>query len=133
MVSVGRVASPAVPSGGARRAAGSSSFAVAPGATDAAAGPAAASATAALDGMLLLQQMEDGPTRDRQARRHGRAMLEGLAELQRALLDGSLDPATMERLAALVEQCPEAAEPGLRAAINGIALRVRVELARRAA
>ena len=133
MVSVGRVSAPAVPGGGARRVGGSSGFAVAPGTADATSGPAAAAAAAPLDGMLLLQQVEDGPTRDRHARRHGRAMLDALAELQCALLDGSLDPATVERLAALAQHCPEASEPGLRAALAGISLRVQVELARRSA
>ena len=133
MVSVGRVGGPAVPGGASRRVGGSSGFAVAPGGADATAGPSATTAAAPLDGMLLLQQVEDGPTRDRQARRHGRAMLDGLAELQCALLDGTLDPRTVERLAALAQHCPEASEPGLRAALAGISLRVQVELARRTA
>ena len=131
MVSVGRVAGPGAPGGTVRRGGVSSGFAVAPGEADATAGLAATSAAAPLDAMLLLQQVEDGPTRDRQARRHGRAMLDGLAELQCALLDGSLDPATAERLAALAQHCPEASEPGLRATLAGISLRVQVELARR--
>ncbi len=104
---------------------------VAAGETGAAAGPAAASATASLDGMLLLQQVEDGPVRDRQARRHGRAMLEGLAELQRALLDDDLDAGVLERLAVLVEHCPEASDPALRGTLAAVSLRVQVELARR--
>jgi hypothetical protein len=81
--------------------------------------------------MLLLQQVEDGPTRDRQARKHGRAMLQGLSALQHELLDGDVDPGTLERLAALVDHCPEAADPALKATLAAVSLRVRVELARR--
>ena len=132
MVSVGRVSGPAVPSAGSRRVAASGGFSVAPSETASLAGPAAAAAVGSLDGMLLLQQVEDGPTRDRQARRHGRAMLDGLAALQRALLDGELDPAMLERLAALAEHCPEASDPALRATLAAVSLRVQVELARRA-
>ncbi len=131
MVSVGRVSGPAVPSAGSRRVPASGGFSVAPSETASLAAPAAA-AVGSLDGMLLLQQVEDGPTRDRQARRHGRAMLDGLAALQRALLDGELDPAMLERLAALAEHCPEASDPALRATLAAVSLRVQVELARRA-
>ncbi len=86
-----------------------------------------------MDGLLLLQQVEDGPTRDRQARRHGRALLEGLGALQRALLGGEDDPAALDRLAALVAHCPDAADPALRGTLAAVALRARVELARRGA
>ena len=86
--------------------------------------------------MLLLQEVADGPVhdrqaRDRRARRHGRALLEGLGELQRALLGDGEDSAALDRLAALVEHCPEAADPALRATLAAVALRARVELARR--
>ncbi len=131
MVSVGRVGPPAVAGTGARRAAGNGGFAVTTPGTAEGAAPAAAASAASLDGMLLLQQVEDGPTRDRQARKHGRAMLEGLAALQHELLDGDVDPGTLERLAALADHCPEAADPALKATLASVSLRVRVELARR--
>jgi hypothetical protein len=132
MVGVGRVSGPSVPAGGARRVAGSSGFAVSTPTTGGATGPAATQATS-MDSMLMLQQqVEDGTTRDRQARKHGKAMLEGLATLQRELLDGDVDPGTLERLSALTEHCPEAADPGLRATIGAVSLRVQVEIARRA-
>jgi hypothetical protein len=132
MVSVGRVSSPAIQTAGARRVAGGSGFAVSTPGTSGATGPAATSATS-MDGMLMLQQqVEDGATRDRQARKHGKAMLEGLAALQRELLDGDVDPGTLERLGALTEHCPEAADPGLRATLGAVSLRVQVEIARRA-
>ena len=132
MVSVGRVGGPAVPAGGARRATGGGGFAVSAQPAGAAPPPVAAAGASAVDGMLLLQQVEDGPTRDRHARRHGRAMLEGLAELQRGLLDGDLDPDALQRLAALVQHCPDASDPALRATLAAVSLRVQLELARRA-
>ena len=81
--------------------------------------------------MLLLQETDAAPARDRQARRHGRAMLDALARLQHALLGGGDDPAALDQLAALLEHCPEASDPELRATVAAVALRVHVELARR--
>ena len=106
------------------------------GVSNPAPGVAPAAPLAAVDGMLLMQAVEDGPTRDRQARRHGRAMLDGLAALQRALLGEPGDPdgvsrGALDRLAALAGHCPQAEDPALRATLNAIALRARVELARR--
>ena len=98
------------------------------------AGPVATAATlpaGPVGSMLLLQEMDAGPARDRQARKHGRAMLDALAALQHALLDGGEDPAALDRLAALLHHCPEASDPGLRATVAAVALRVHVELARR--
>lgn len=131
MVSVGRVSGPVVPKAAPRRVGGADNFAVTASPAEAA-GPAAAASAASLDGMLLLQEGEDGPTRDRQARRHGRAMLDGLTALQRELLENEMDAATLQRLAALAEHCPQAADPALRATIAAVSLRVQVELARRA-
>ena len=50
------------------------------------------SATAALDGLLLLQEGTDAPTRDRRARQHGRALLDALARLQLGLLGSDASP-----------------------------------------
>ena len=127
---VGRVGGPAAPAGLRPGAGAASSFAVATG-TPAPGGAAAARPMAAVDGMLLMQAVQDGPTRDRQARRHGRAMLDGLVALQRGLLGDTEDQDALGRLAALVEHCPEAADPALRATLAAIALRARVELVRR--
>ncbi len=131
MTGVGRVGGAAAPVGARRVGPGSGGFAVA-GGPAALSGASAAAPAAAVDGMLLLQQVEDGPTRDRQARRHGRAMLDGLAALQRALLGGEDDPGALDRLAALVEHCPQADDPALRATLAAVALRASIELARRA-
>ena len=90
-----------------------------------------AAAEVSLGGMLALQeQAESGLVRDRAARRHGLAVLEELARLQRALLGGRIDPTALRGLAALAETVPEAADPELRQAVADVVLRARVELAR---
>ena len=71
----------------------------------------AASAPAALDGMLALQEGEADAARDRGARRHSQSLLRELAALQRALLSGVGDPACLQRLAALGRAVPDAADP----------------------
>ncbi len=134
MTGVGRIgrAAPGADTGAPRRASGSGGdFAVGASATSAAGPVGGTASVAGVVGMLLLQEVADAPTRDRQARRHGRALLEGLTELQRALLGDGDDSAALDRLAALVEHCPEAADPALRATLAAVALRARVELARR--
>lgn len=125
---VGRIASAP---GSVARSRGGEGFAVG-GGPDQAAGPAAASAAAGLDGLLLLQEGEGGPVRDRRARQHGRAVLEALARLQLGLLDGEGTADCLATLAALVEHGPEAADPGLRDVLAAVGLRARVELARHA-
>lgn len=93
--------------------------------------PAAAATTEVmLGGMLALQEAESGAVRDREARRRGQELLAALARLQRALLEGHRDLPGLRRLAALVEDMPGAADPGLRQALADVALRARVELAR---
>jgi hypothetical protein len=97
----------------------------APDAAAAAEGTAPASAI----GLLALQEGAPAAERDARARRRGEAMLEGLAMLQAALLGGRLDPARLARLADLAEG-EAAADPALQAVVAGVALRLRVELAR---
>ncbi len=71
---------------------------------------------------------------DREARRHGRAMLHALAGLQRAALAGAGQPDTAEvpqaALAALMRQAPAAHDPVLRLILREIGVRAAVELAR---
>ena len=130
MVTIGRVGPPAGSGPGPRRAA-SPGFAVAPPASGPVAGPAAASPAVALDGMLALQQAEGETVRDREARRHGQGLLDALARLQRSLLaEGSAD-AELAALATLLDTMPAASAPALAAALGAVALRARVELARR--
>jgi Class II flagellar assembly regulator len=96
----------------------------------------AATPAAALDAMLALQEAEAEATRDRNARRHGRALLDALAELQCALLaesgagDGQDGP-VLQRLAGLLEASPGAADPALAGVLRALSLRAQVELARR--
>lgn len=85
--------------------------------------------------MLALQELADasGPdpmVRDRQARRHGRAMLDALRDMQLAMLAGDCADAAA-RLAALAGQGVDAADPALQAILSALAVRAQVELARR--
>jgi hypothetical protein len=80
--------------------------------------------------MLAAEALDRDAVHDREARRRGRVVLAGLAALQRALLDGGDLAGTVERLARLIEEMPEAAEPRLAALLGSIVLRARVELAR---
>ncbi len=57
-------------------------------------------------------------------------MLAALAELQRALLGDTLDPALPERLAGMAASIPPAQDPALHAALRMVAQRARIELAR---
>ena len=120
----------AQPALGTTRRAGGGGFSVS-GQGCAVGAPAAAPPTAGLDGLLQLQEFEDAVTRDRHAKRQGQALLQALGDLQRLLLgQGPLEEA-LDRLSALVETCPEAADPALAGLVGGILLRARVELARR--
>ena len=66
---------------------------------------------------------------DRQARRHGRAMLQALGAVQLSMLDGGGDAARAQ-LAAAAAQAPAAHDPVLRLILREISLRAAVELAR---
>lgn len=102
------------------------------GAGTAAAGVSATSAPGSLLGLLALQEDETGAERDRAARRHGDALLRELAALQRGLLGDEAEVMTaLSRLAVLTEQAQEAADPGLAAIVRAVALRARIEVARR--
>lgn len=98
----------------------------------AAVGPAAPASVAAA-GMSLLAAQESGARseRDAAAGRRARSMLRELQGLQIELLDGHSDPARLQRLAALGAG-EEGVDPGLREAVRAVALRARIELARRA-
>jgi hypothetical protein len=102
---------------------------VEPGATSQAA--SAAAPAASLASMLTLQELGGETVEDREARRHSQDMLALLAGLQRALLAGSDDMATLTQLAELARAVPRATDPRLAAMVSAIALRIRVELARR--
>jgi hypothetical protein len=81
-------------------------------------------------GLMALQEAEDAAARDRRGAARARDMLKELSALQAEMLRGAADPARLERLVRLVEgEAPS--DPVLADALAGIALRARIELARR--
>jgi hypothetical protein len=107
------------PEGGAVEDAGGASAAAAPGA------PVAA---APLSGLMSYEQACERVQSDRNARRHGRAMLQALRALQVVVLeDGDTAAAALSHLAADI---PEADDPVLRLILREIGVRAAVELAR---
>lgn len=111
-----------------------------PAETAGAVGAASATSPArGLDALLALQETataaQDPATRDREARRHGRDLLEELAALQKALLSGEdgagAGSRALGRLVALLRSMPAAADPGLDGVLRSVGLRARLELARR--
>jgi len=92
--------------------------------------PGAGVAAVSLPGLLALQEAGVEAPGDRAARRRGRDILAALAALQRGLLDGDSGEA-LPALARLARDLPPAADPGLDAVLRAVALRARVELARR--
>jgi hypothetical protein len=128
MVGVGGVTGGTAAGRGRRLRGGASGFSLgtaSAGATAAAQGAAPAQAI----GLLALQEAGPVAERDARARKQGEALLQSLSDLQLGLLEGRLDRARLEALAALVPG-EDAADPSLAAAIAAIRLRARVELAR---
>jgi NADPH-dependent ferric siderophore reductase len=83
-----------------------------------------------LPGMLLLQEQPDSA--DERAKKRGQELLATLAELQRALLAGDErhSPALAATLTTLAGDLPQASDPALRATVQAIALRARIEAMR---
>ena len=92
----------------------------------------ARSGVSAASAIGLLQVQELGPPGERDARafRRGEDMLKELKALQLELLEGRADPARLQELVRLTEG-EKPADPGLAEAVGAIALRARLELARR--
>lgn len=140
---IGRPAAPRM----TRRGRAGGAFALPPESAPEAAMPEDTSApvsAASVGGLLGLQEQMAGgllapAVRDREARRHGQALLSALADLQLIMVGPQNVPgvaiATLSRLAdrltALTSAVPVAADPALGAVVTAIALRARVELARR--
>jgi hypothetical protein len=93
--------------------------------------PAASIGAVGLVGMLAVQEGASRSRGEREARRHGEALLSALVGLQRTLLNDRIEPGSLERLASLADSVPWTSDPELQAALQGAALRARVELARR--
>ena len=97
---------------------------------------AEAAAPANLSGVAWLQanvaDVFARTAQDREARRHGRALLKALAGVQRAALGGNGDQAqaALATLAETVRDEHEADDPVLRLILREIAVRAAVELAR---
>jgi hypothetical protein len=96
---------------------------------DQATAPAAGAAPAAALAAVVYEEADRQVSADRQARRHGRAMLQALGALQLAIL-GDGETSARSQLAALVAQAPAAHDPVLRLILREISLRAAVELAR---
>lgn len=130
MTAIASVGGPAGMAAPARAAAPGTGFAVPSAPPAAAAAGASGIAPAAMAGLLALQE---GATGDRRAlpaaRRAGRALLGALSALQAALLAGQGEAGALEGLRDLLGAMPPAEDPVLAA----IALRCRIELARREA
>lgn len=93
-----------------------------------------AAPVAALDPTIALAEAEaNAATRDRAAKRQGRALLDLLAALQRAMLAEGAEDALIEDLAARADALPAAADPELAAIVQAVRLRALVEVARRRA
>jgi hypothetical protein len=81
-------------------------------------------------GLLQVQELAPAGERNARAFRRGEDMLRELKALQLELLEGRADPARLQELIRLT-QGEKPADPGLAEALEAIALRARLELARR--
>ena len=84
-----------------------------------------------LGGLLALQESMTPEPADQRARRRASKALRELTGLQLELLGDSPDQARLARLQSLAEEEAEGAEPALAALLQEVALRARIELARR--
>lgn len=90
--------------------------------------------------LLGLQEAAEPEVRDRDARRHGNALLAGLAALQRAMLGGAgtgagtgAEAGTLAQLDTLLKTVPVPDDPRLAELQRALLVRTAVELARRRA
>ena len=85
---------------------------------------------AALDSILMLQQLEDSTQGKSKGLAHGEQLLDLLDSVRDGLLAGGIPRATLNRLAAAVTRRHEAvADPKLQDVLDQIELRAHVELA----
>lgn len=84
-----------------------------------------------MDSMLTLQAIDEAAERDRRARKRGAAMLAALTKLQRAMLAEEDPAAALRDLNELAADEAAAHDSGLAAIVRAVALRSRVEIARR--
>ncbi len=130
-VSAISVAAPVAPSGpAAPPQARGPGFAL-PVALPAPPGAPPALAPTALSSLLALQETNRPERPDARHQRQARRRLDLLRRLQMALLSGTEDPAALRELADLRPAAGAVSDAGLDAVLGAIALRARVELARR--
>ena len=98
---------------------------------DAAAEPRSVGAANQVSALLSLQEQAPVPVKPDRALARADLILDELHGLQLDLLRGRADPDRLARLAALAESETAPADPALREALSQVALRARVELARR--
>jgi hypothetical protein len=93
--------------------------------------PAALTQAACVSLVDLAGDASDAPSRpdDRSAASHGSVLLQAMARLQVALLDGH-EADARQTLAALAGAMPSAADPELETVLQAVAQRAAVELAR---
>ena len=84
----------------------------------------------ALSAMLGMQEVDPPQERDRRARRQGERLLAALQRLQLALLSGAHSDGISGELTALSTETADAADPNLRAVVDGIKLRCAIEMER---
>lgn len=97
-------------------------------------GPSGASGPAgvvALEAVLVLQELADGPAKRRNAVRRGHDLLDRLDELKLDLLGADIDNTSLDKLAMLLSSAGDSGEEGLDALLGDISLRAHVELAKR--
>jgi hypothetical protein len=86
---------------------------------------------AALDSILMLQEMEDSTQGRSKGLAHGEQLLDLLDSIRDGLLAGGIPRATLNKLAAAVTRRHEAfADPKLQDVLDQIELRAHVELAK---
>lgn len=99
------------------------------------ASPAAAArplaAASSLTGLLGIQEVSEEEHKRKKTLQRGRDMVEVLERLRRQLLMGDITPATLDQLAAIINQQKQTVmDPELSALIQDIELRAAVELAK---
>ena len=93
--------------------------------------PLAAAATVDFNPLLSAQEISEDEAQNRKLAQEGKAALDSLEELRRALLGGVIPPSVLIGLGQRIEfEKQKAADPRLLAVIEEIELRVAVELAK---
>ncbi len=99
--------------------------------TESAASPKGAAPVNAMDGLLAIQEVPDATDGRSRGLAHGRDLLDGLEDIRRGFLMGSIPVARLKRIAEQVRRRKSIAiDPELSALLDDIELRALVELAK---